>query len=79
MSAFNPETLAFIHEHCNDDVRTLALKTGKYPSVDMPAAITQISGRQTVREKVPAWAEQEGILYPVHLFGTMFVGIDGVS
>ncbi|WP_373840858.1 THUMP-like domain-containing protein [Bacteroides heparinolyticus] len=67
MSAFNPETLAFIHEHRNDDVRTLALKTGKYPSVDMPAAITQIAGRQTVREKVPAWAEQEGILYPAHL------------
>lgn len=44
MSAFNPETLAFIHEHRNDDVRTLALKTGKYPAVDMPAAITQIAG-----------------------------------
>lgn len=67
MPALNSETLSFIHEHCNDDVRVLALQAGKYPAVDMPAAITQIAGRQTVKEKVPAWAEREGILYPVHL------------
>ena len=61
------ETLRFIREHLNDDVRYLALQARKYPSVDMPAAITQIAGYQVAEAKVPTWAEKEGILYPVHL------------
>lgn len=63
----NEDTLRFIRLHAADDVRALALQARKYPSVDMPAAITQIAGRQTIREKVPAWAHTEGILYPAHL------------
>lgn len=61
------ETLRFIREHRKDDVRGLALQARKYPAVDMPAAITQIAGRQAAEVKVPAWAEREDILYPVHL------------
>ena len=67
MPAFNPETLSFIRAHGNDDVRTLALQAAKYPEVDMSAAVTQIAGRQMVKEKIPTWAEQEDLLYPVHL------------
>lgn len=63
----NEDTLRFIREHCLDDVRSLALQASKYPSVDMPAAIVQIAGRQAAKEKIPAWAQTEGILYPVHL------------
>ena len=61
------DTLRFIREHRRDDVRSLALQARRYPSVDMPAAITQISGWQIAKEKIPAWAENENILYPVHL------------
>lgn len=61
------ETLRFIRKHRRDDVRTLALQARKYPDVDMPAAITQIAGWQAAREKVPAWAENDNILYPAHL------------
>ena len=61
------DTLRFIREHRRDDVRSLALQARRYPSVDMPAAITQISGRQIAKEKIPAWAENENILYPAHL------------
>ena len=61
------DTLRFIHEHRRDDVRSLALQARRYPSVDMPAAITQISGWQIAKEKIPAWAENEHILYPAHL------------
>ena len=61
------DTLRFIREHRRDDVRSLALQARRYPSVDMPAAITQISGRQIAKEKIPAWAENESILYPAHL------------
>lgn len=61
------DTLRFIHEHRNDDVRALALQARKYPAVEMPAAITQIAGWQIAKEKVPTWAGIDEILYPVHL------------
>lgn len=61
------ETIRFIRTHRLDDVRSLALQSRKYPAVDMPAAITQIAGWQAAKEKIPAWAEKEDILYPVHL------------
>lgn len=61
------DTLRFIREHRRDDVRLLALQAHRHPTVDMPAAITQISGWQIAKEKIPAWAENEGILYPPHL------------
>lgn len=64
---YSQDTLHFIHTHCREDVRTLALQAHRYPSVDMPAAITQISGWQIAKEKIPTWAENENILYPVHL------------
>ena len=61
------ETLQFIREHRKDNVRNLALQAHKYPTVDVPAAIIQIVGRQIAEEKIPAWAAREGILYPTHL------------
>lgn len=61
------ETLRFIREHRNDDVRSLALQTHRYPMVDMPAAITQIAGHQAAKGKIPTWADVENILYPAHL------------
>ncbi|WP_300702439.1 SAM-dependent methyltransferase [Bacteroides sp.] len=63
----NEDTLLFIREHRQDDVRNLALQARKYPTVDMPAAITQIAGWQVAKEKVPSWAAKEELLYPVHL------------
>ena len=61
------ETLQFIREHRKDNVRNLALQAHKYPTVDVPAAIIQIVGRQIAEEKIPAWAARESILYPTHL------------
>ena len=46
------DTLHFIRTHRREDVRLLALQAHRYPSVDMPAAITQISGWQIAREKI---------------------------
>ena len=57
----------FIREHREDDVRQLALQAGRYPDVDMPYALTQIAGWQSIREKVPTWAACEDIIYPQHL------------
>ena len=57
-------TIEFIREHRNEDVRTLALKAGRYPTVDMREAVVQIEGWQQAREKLPAWAAVDGITYP---------------
>lgn len=61
------ETLQFIRLHRTDDVRSLALQAGRHPSVDIPAAVTQIAGWQAARTKIPTWAATDGILYPPHL------------
>ena len=62
----NNLTEQFILEHLTADVRTLAL--GSHPDgVDMQYALTQISGWQAARLKVPLWAASEGIVYPKHL------------
>ncbi len=62
----NNLTEQFIHDHLTADVRTLALSA--HPDgVDMQYALTQISGWQAARIKVPLWAATEGIVYPKHL------------
>lgn len=54
----------FVSEHCNDDVRKLALQADRYPDVDMRKAVTQIEGWQHACTKLPEWAAVEGIIYP---------------
>lgn len=63
----NQETLLFIQQHLEDDIRQLAFLGNKYPEVDMPFALDQIQGRQTARHKLPSWAKVDGIVYPPHL------------
>ena len=60
-------TIAFVHEHREDDVRALALQARRYPGVDMAWALDQIQGWQTARRKLPSWAVIDDIIYPPHL------------
>lgn len=64
---FTPEIWQFIREHRQEDVRTLALQSDKYPHLDMPAIANQIAGWQTAQHKIPSWHATEGIIYPSHL------------
>ena len=61
------ETTSFIKQHAHDDVRALALQAKKYPLVDMPEAVTQISGRQIAAIKLPSWHAVDNLWYPRHL------------
>ena len=62
----NNLTEQFIRNNLSADVRTLALSA--HPDgVDMQYALTQISGWQAARVKVPLWAATDGIVYPKHL------------
>ncbi len=67
MFSVGTDTLRFIEEHRNDDVRKLAFETKKFPSVDMPFALSQIAGWQTAKAKLPSWSEKPQIVYPPHL------------
>lgn len=60
----NKETIDFVAAHRHEDPRTLALQSKRYPTIDMRGAVTQIEGWQSAREKLPAWAATEGIVYP---------------
>lgn len=62
----NNLTEQFIRNNLTADVRTLAL-SARPDGVDMQYALTQISGWQAARLKVPLWASTEGIVYPKHL------------
>ena len=59
-------TEQFIREHRTDDVRKLALAS--HPkNIDLQYALTQISGWQAAKSKLPLWADTDGIIYPKHL------------
>ena len=60
-------TADFIQEYREKDTRQLALRSARFPDVDMPYALDQIKGWQTARRKLPTWAACDGIVYPPHL------------
>ena len=62
----NNPTEQYIREHRTDDVRKLALAS-KPKDVDIQYALTQISGWQVAKSKLPLWADADGIIYPRHL------------
>ena len=60
------QTQQFIREHRTDDVRKLALSS--HPQdIDFQYALTQISGWQIAKSKLPLWADTDRIIYPKHL------------
>jgi hypothetical protein len=62
----NEITKQFIRENLNTDVPTLALKKAPV-GTDVSLALRQIAARQLLQKKVPQWAENEDLLFPVHL------------
>ena len=63
----NEATIRFVREHCDDNVRALALQARRDGDIDLPWALDQIQGWQTARRKLPSWAGIDGIVYPPHL------------
>ncbi|MCR5077231.1 MAG: SAM-dependent methyltransferase [Prevotella sp.] len=45
----------------------LLLQAHRYPDVDMPTLVDQLSGWQTACGKLPSWAANDSIIYPPHL------------
>lgn len=62
----NEITREFIRENLNADVPTLALKKAPV-GTDVSLALRQIAARQLLMKKVPAWADNEDLLFPARL------------
>ena len=61
------EILTFAREHQNEDTARLMLSAARYPAIDMAAAVQQIEGLRTAREKWPSLLEYTDFVYPPRL------------
>lgn len=61
------EIIEFAREHENEDTARLLLSAGRYPDIDMAAAVQQIEGLRTAKEKWPGLLQYGGFVYPPRL------------
>ncbi|MBR6049056.1 MAG: hypothetical protein IKP83_02710 [Bacteroidales bacterium] len=61
------EFIDFVNAYQDEDTARLLLSAARYPDIDMPAAVQQIEGRRTAREKWPSLLQCEEFLYPPRL------------
>ncbi|MDR0395156.1 MAG: class I SAM-dependent methyltransferase [Tannerella sp.] len=58
---------AFIKEHAEDDVLQLVLNASRYKDVDVRFAAGQIAARRRIKDKLPEWYANDGLIYPSSL------------
>ncbi len=61
------EFINFVNAHKDEDTARLLLSAARYPSIDMPAAVQQIEGLRTARDKWPSLLACPDYLYPPRL------------
>lgn len=54
----------FVLEHEGDEPARLILNRGRWPEVDVNAAVTAIECRRKIRTKLPEWYAEPGIIFP---------------
>lgn len=62
-----PALMAFIQAHLSDDPDRLLLSASRYPEIDMPFVVAQITARRQIKEKLPTWYQQEQLLFPAKI------------
>ena len=62
-----PALMAFIQAHLSDDPDPLLLSASRYPEIDMPFVVAQITARRQIKEKLPTWYQQEQLLFPAKI------------
>lgn len=63
----NREFIDFVNAHKDEDTARLLLSASRYPAIDMTAAVQQIEGLRTAREKWPSLLACEEFVYPPRL------------
>lgn len=61
------ELIAFIEMHSQDDPTRLLLNASRYPEVNIPFVVEQITARRQIREKLPAWYANKALVFPSKL------------
>jgi hypothetical protein len=61
------EQIAFIEEHFQEDTTRLLLNASRYPDMDLPFLVEQITARRRIREKLPVWAANKGLVIPAKI------------
>lgn len=64
----NDNIKLFVRQHANADVHKLLFtKHKELTDEELKLAIQQIDGRQRVKKKLPTWASNLDVVYPIHL------------
>ncbi len=61
------EFIDFVNAHKDEDTARLLLSAARYPSINMPAAVQQIEGLRTAREKWPGLLDCKEFVYSPRL------------
>lgn len=61
------ELIDFIQKHEQDDTARLLLNASRYPEVDIPFVVEQIVARRQIKEKLPTWYANRGLLFPAKI------------
>ena len=67
MQTLTPALKAFIASHTAEEAEKLLLAAARYPGIDVPFAVEQLTARRQVRDKLPAWHANHDIIYPSRL------------
>lgn len=54
----------FIAAHAGDNPAELLLHASRYPGIDVRFAAEQIAARKSIRDKLPAWADNPRLIFP---------------
>jgi len=65
MRRFTEEEKAFIQEHMHDEPSQLMLQASRYPTLPILEMVQQIQARQKAAAKLPSWATNPDIVFPV--------------
>lgn len=56
--------IAFIEEHSQTDTSRLLLNASRYPEIDIPFVVEQITARRQIKDKLPVWYTNKALVFP---------------
>ncbi|MDD4515493.1 class I SAM-dependent methyltransferase [Massilibacteroides sp.] len=62
-----PELIDFMEEHGQTEPSRLLLNASRFPDVDIPFVVEQITARRQIRDKLPGWYANKALVFPSKL------------
>src|SRR5688572_18402277 len=67
LSPFSPEARKFLEQNQNTDPASLMLQAKRFPGLPVAELVQQIQARQKAKTKIPNWAQNFDLIFPVNL------------